>query len=109
MQAVSGTLTAFEDAFNRKDLTELQKLWNPMPKNIVDGYRNQFNLAKVLAFHITPTGTPSLNGDTATIVCNRRLSFTARTGERPLENNERVRVTLNRTGAIWAIRSITPF
>jgi hypothetical protein len=109
LQAVSGTLKVFEDAYNRRDLAELQRLWNPMPKTIVERYRNQFREAKALDFHIKPTGTPSLNGDTATAICTRTLSFSARSGERPPETNERVRVILDRTGSTWAIRSITPF
>jgi serine/threonine-protein kinase len=109
LQAVSGALKAFEDAYNRRDLAQLQQLWNPMPKNIVESYRNQFREAKALAFHMKPTGAPSLNGDTATVICTRTLSFTARSGDRPPETNERVRVTLERTGSTWAIRSITPF
>jgi eukaryotic-like serine/threonine-protein kinase len=109
LQAVSRTLRAFEDAYNRRDLAELQRLWNPMPSNFVESYRNQFREAKALAFRIRPTGTPSLNGDTATAICTRTLSFTARSGARPPETNERVRVTLDRNGSTWAIRTITPF
>jgi hypothetical protein len=109
LQAVSGTLKVFEDAYNRRDLAELQRLWNPMPKAVVERYRNQFREAKALDFHIEPTFTPSLNGNTATAICTRTLSFSARSGERPPETNERVRVILDRTGSTWAIRSITPF
>jgi PEGA domain-containing protein len=109
LQAVTSALKSFEDAYNRMDLTALQQIWNPMPKNIVDSYRNQFRDAKALAFHIRPTGTPTVTGDTAFAVCTRTLSFTARSGQRPPETNERVRVTLSRSGSTWSIKDITAF
>jgi len=109
LQNLSRILKAFEDAYNRRDLAELQRIWNPMPRNFVESYRNQFREAKTLAFQIRLSGAPSFNGDSATAVCNRTLSFTARNGERPPETSERVRVVLDRTGSSWTIRSISPF
>jgi hypothetical protein len=108
-QAVLNTLSAFEAAYNRRDLAALQDLWSGMPKGVVESYRNQFREAKDLVFHLKPAGPAEVNGDTATATCTRSLRFTARSGERPPETNERVRVTLNRSGSQWVIRTITPF
>src|SRR5262249_36850792 len=92
--AVSRTLKAFEDAYNRRDLTELQRIWSPMPRSQANSYRNQFREAKALAFQIRLSGTPSFSGDSATAICNRTLSFAARNGEHPPASSERVRVIL---------------
>jgi hypothetical protein len=109
LQAVSGILRAFEDAYNRRELADLQRLWNPMPRDVVEHVRSQFREAKTLAFQLKLTGAQSINGDTATAICTRTLKFTARSGARPPESTDRVRVTLDRTGSTWAIRSITSF
>jgi len=109
LRTVADTLKAFENAYNRRDLAELQRLWNPMPKVVADNFRDQFRQAKELAFRLQPSAAPSPSGNTATAVCTRTLSFTARTGQRPPETSERVRVTLDRAGSEWVIRSIVAF
>ena len=86
----------------------MQSLWSGMPKNIVESYRNQFRDAKSLEFRLIPAGQAAVNGNTATAICTRTLRFTAR-GERPLGSNERVRVTLDRAGSQWVIKTIAPF
>jgi hypothetical protein len=107
--AILHTLSQFESAYNRKDLPALQGLWSGMPKNIVESYRNQFRDAKSLDFRLSPAGQTEVSGNTATATCTRTLRFTARNGEHPPGSNERVRVTLDRAGSQWVIRTITPF
>ena len=109
LKAIRNTLSQFEAAYNRRDLVALQRLWNGMPKSIVETYRGQFRDAKALAFQLKPEGSFSLAGDSATATCIRTLDFTARNGQHPPESNERVRVTLDRAGSQWVIRAITPF
>ena len=108
-QAVALSLSQFEAAYNRKDLEAIQSVWTDMPKNIAESYRNQFRQAKSLAFRLTLSSPPVVNGDAATAICSRSLNFTPKAGERPPESKDRVQVTLSRSGARWVIRSIAAF
>lgn len=102
-QSISRTLSAFEAAYNRKDLAGLATIWSSLPR---ETYRTQFGDARALAFQLRPTGKPAVSGDTATVDCTRILSITT-SGQRVPAATERVRVTLSRAPSGWLIQNIT--
>jgi hypothetical protein len=105
-QSIARALSAFESAYNAKDLPALRTVWPSMPKNVGDTLNAQFRYAKSLTFRIRQSGPPVIAGDTATVPCTRALDVVTRDGQKAASGDERVRVTLERTGATWAIRSI---
>jgi len=101
-QAILKVLKDFEDAYNRKDIVSLQGLWGGVP---VAAYRQQFRDASDLHFQLQTTGQPAVNGNSASAVCTRTLTYRGRSGGSQT-HSERVRVVLARTAAGWSIRSI---
>ena len=101
-QGINRALSAFEAAYNRKDLAELATIWSSLPR---EAYRNQFRDARTLTFQLRPTGKPAISGDTASVDCTRILSITT-SGQRLPAVTERVRVTLSRASSGWLIQSI---
>ncbi len=108
-QAIQRTIGAFEAAFNAMDLKGLQAAWTDMPKATADIYRNQFGFSKSVAYQLKPIGRASITGASAVVNCNRALALTAKSGEKPPPRPDRVHVALERAGASWVIRSITPY
>jgi hypothetical protein len=80
-----------------------------MPKNIAEPIGAQFRDARALSFQIRAAAPPMVNGDSATVNCNRLLSMTAKDGQRLPAVNDHVRVTLERAGSTWVIRAIAPY
>jgi hypothetical protein len=105
-QAITQALTAFESAYNSKDVRALKAVWPSMPKNTGDELGAQFRYAKSLAFRLRQSGAPIVAGDTATVPCTRALEMVARDGQKVSSGDEHVRVTLERAGSAWTIRSI---
>jgi PEGA domain len=101
-QAIVGVLNSFEAAYNRKDLEALQRLWNAMPATTL---RNQFREATDLKFQLQLAGQPEIDGNSATAICTRALSYKGQSGGR-FSVNERVKVTFNREASGWSIRTI---
>ena len=108
-QAIERTIGAFEAAFNGMDLKVLQATWTDMPKPTADIYRNQFGFSKSVTYQLRPIGRASINGASAVINCNRALALTPKSGEKLPPRSDQVRVALERSGANWVIRSITPY
>jgi Flp pilus assembly protein TadD len=105
-QSIARSLSAFESAYNAKDLQALRAAWPSMPKNTGDELGAQFRYAKSLMFRIRQSAPPVIMGNFATVPCTRALDLTTRDGQKVASGNERVRVTLERTGSGWLIRSI---
>jgi hypothetical protein len=101
-QAIIRVLKEFESAYNRRDLASLQRLWNGVSAAT---YRQQFHEAKELSFQLQANGQPVVSGDTATTICTRTLTYRGQSGG-PQTHSERVKVTLNREGSGWVIRSV---
>ncbi len=101
-QAIVSVLNAFEAAYNRKDLDALQKLWSALPAVT---FRNQFREAKDLKFQLQLIGQPEVEGNSATAICTRALSYKGQSGGL-FSISERVKVTLNREASGWSIRTI---
>jgi eukaryotic-like serine/threonine-protein kinase len=105
-QSITRVLDQYEKAYNAKDLRSLQGIWRGMPKTVSDPLGAQFRYAKSMAFQMRPAAPPVVNGDTATVTCTRSLDLTTPDNQKVNSGNERVRVTLDRAGAVWVIRSI---
>jgi serine/threonine-protein kinase len=101
-RAILKVLEDFDTAYNRRDLPWLQRLWDKLPIAI---YRNQFREAKDLQFQLRPTGQPSVNGASATVMCTWTLSYRGQSGGMQT-HSERVKLTLSREVKGWLIRSI---
>jgi predicted Ser/Thr protein kinase len=101
-QAILGVLSSFEAAYNRKDLEALRRLWNGLPAST---FRNQFRDATNLKFQLQLVGEPEIDGNSATAICTRALSYKGQSGGL-FSANERVKVTLAREAAGWLIRTI---
>jgi hypothetical protein len=108
-QSIARTLSAYEAAYNAKDLKAIQTVWQEMPKNMAEATRREFGDAKSIGFQIRAIDKPMVNGDSATVNCNRTLSLTLKQGGRQEMPGERVRVTLTRASSGWLIQSITPY
>jgi hypothetical protein len=101
-QAIVGVLNSFEAAYNRKDLSALQKLWNDLPATT---FRNQFREATNLRFQLQLVGQPEIDGNSATAICTRALSYKGQSGA-VFSIHERVKVTFSREASGWSIRTI---
>jgi len=108
-QSIAQTLSEFEAAYNRKDLTGLETIWNPMPGNTSAIIREQFRIARTITFQLRPLASPVVSGDSASVDCTRTLNLVARDGQRPPAVSERVRVSLSRTRSGWAIQGINKY
>jgi tetratricopeptide (TPR) repeat protein len=108
-QSIERTLSAYEAAYNAKDLKSLESVWQSMPKSMADATRREFGDAKAISFQIRPLEKPAINGDSATVNCTRTLSLTMKNGRAQDMAGERVRVKLGRSAAGWLIQSITPY
>jgi hypothetical protein len=101
-QMILRVLRDFDAAYNRRDLAELQRLWNALP---VAAYRQQFREAKDLKFQLQMIGQPNVSGDSATAACTRTLSYRGQSGGLQT-HSERVILMLVREASGWVIRSI---
>jgi len=101
-QAVVKVLREFDDAYNRRDLASLQRMWRALP---VTTYRQQFREAKDLKFQLQLIGQPAITGNSATATCTRTLSYRGQSGG-PQTRSERVKLTLSKESSGWVIRSI---
>jgi tetratricopeptide (TPR) repeat protein len=108
-QSIERTLSAYEAAYNAKDLKSLESVWQGMPKSMADATRREFGDAKAISFQIRPLEKPTINGDSATVNCTRTLSLTMKNGRAQDMAGERVRVKLGRSASGWLIQSITPY
>ncbi len=102
-QAIQQTLSAYEDAFARKDLGRLGAVWPSMPKETI---RQSFRSARSINVNMLATAPPAISGDTASVVCRRRLVQSD--GRNALTNEQNVLVKLTRSPRGWIIQSITP-
>jgi hypothetical protein len=108
-QSIARTLSAYEAAYNAKDLKAIQSVWQELPKNMAEATRREFGDAKSIGFQIRAIDKPMVNGDSATVNCDRTLSLTLKQGGRQQMPGERVRVALTRASSGWLIQSITPY
>ena len=108
-QAIVRTLGQYESAYNAKNLKALEDVWRDMPKSVSDPLAAQFRYARGMVFQMKPAAAAAVNGNSATITCTRSLDLTTTDGQRVNSGNERVRVTLERAGQTWVIRSIATY
>jgi hypothetical protein len=100
-QSVGQTLTALQTAYTSRNIRSVQAIWPGAPADL-------FRFGKI-DLQLTPTEQPVVNGNTATVVATRRVQLTPDSGSRPPVNTDRVRVTLERSGAGWVIRGFMAF
>ena len=106
VQAIQRTLSEFEAAYNKMDARAIAQVYAaPVPQTLSANYFKPF---KSITVHLTPTASPVITGDVATVTCTRSISGVMKNGDRP-SGSDRVRVTLNRAGSGWMIRDITSF
>ncbi len=105
-QAILKTISDYETAFIQKDLATMQRIYNPMPANLREQFKDAKRLRSV-SFQLKPTEAPSVTGNSATVVCTRTQSITFSNGDHIAPPTERVRVTLVRMGSGWVIREIS--
>jgi ketosteroid isomerase-like protein len=106
--AIRNTISQFQDAFNRKDLQQMQNIWTAKPTAGAEIYRTEFRDAKSLQFSLTPVAQPRVEGDTAAVICTRSQTFVPKNGLSHPPTSERVRVVLVLSGPQWLIRTILP-
>ena len=102
--AISRALTVYQSAYERKDVTALQRIWPTIPKQSLEGIRSSFRDASEVSMDLRPVGEPVIAGGTATVICDRKLHQVIL--KRTLEATGRVRIVLNRAGAGWVIQSV---
>jgi serine/threonine-protein kinase len=102
--AISRALTVYQSAYERKDVTALQRIWPTIPKQSLEGIRSSFRDASEVSMDLRPVGDPVIAGGTATVICDRKLHQVIL--KRTLEATGRVRIVLNRAGAGWVIQSV---
>jgi hypothetical protein len=106
IQAVNGTIKAYETAYNDMKLADLQRIWPGMPKTTRDSTSAQFRDAKTVSFKLEPIGQPMVSGNSATVTCTRTSSMVPKSGKTPPPESDRVTVILDRSPTGWLIRSI---
>jgi len=104
--AIGRALRDYQEAYERRDLASLQKIWPSISKQALDGVRSSFREASELNMDLRPIGDPKITGGTATIFCDRNLRQVIM--KRVLEASGRVRIVLNRAGTGWTIQSVVP-
>ncbi len=104
-EAINRTLTAYQDAYNQMDLEKLSKVWPSMPKQTSSALKATFRSAKSMSVGLRMNAAPIINGDTATVVCERSLRQIMQDGKL-LPSNGRVTIVLTRRSGSWFISSI---
>ena len=102
--AISKALSAYQVAYERKDLTALQSIWPSIPKPAFEGIRSSFRDASEVTMELHALGDPKIAGGTATVICDRNLRQVIL--KRLLQASNRVKIVLVRAGAGWVIQSV---
>jgi serine/threonine protein kinase len=102
--AIARALTVYQTAYERKDVTALQRIWPSIPKTSLEGIRGSFRDASEVSMDLRQVGEPVVAGSTATVICDRKLHQVIL--KRTFEASGRVRIVLNRAGAGWVIQSV---
>lgn len=102
-QGVIDKVTRYAEAFSRKDLDQLKLLWPTVTSRDTRKFQDFFNMARSIRLSFKP-GTPEINGDKATVLCERSMQFTDERGPQP-PVQDRVTFKLRRAGESWVIES----
>jgi hypothetical protein len=103
-QAIMDLLTHYASLFGRKDLDQIRVLWPTLGGRDARKFQDFFNMARSVHLTLQPQ-TPEVNGDKATVVCNRVLQFTDERGQQP-PVQDRVTVRVRLAGETWTIESV---
>ena len=108
-EVIKQTLRKYETAFSEKNIAELQTVWittSTEAKKVNDQFRN----ARTFQVKLSLTSPVTVVGDSAAVECARTVTVVPANGPvtKPISNQDRVRITLIRSGSTWLIRAITP-
>jgi hypothetical protein len=102
--AISRALSAYREAYERRDPAALQTIWPSIPKPALEGIRSSFRDASEVSMELHSLGDPKIAGGTATVLCERNLRQVIL--KRVLQASNRVQIVLIRAGAGWVIQSV---
>jgi hypothetical protein len=105
MPAIRATLDQLQDAYGSVSLGEMVKVWPSMDKKRKSGLSDLFKRVQALRVKYTQCGTPSVNGDTATISCTQSMTNTEGGKVQPSQIYP-VDISLKKTNGNWLINEI---
>jgi len=103
-QAIVVKVSRYAEVFSRKDLDQIKVLWPTLNSRDARKFQDFFNMARSIRLSYQ-AGTPEINGDKASVECERTIQFTDELGPQPPVQN-RVTFRLRRTAETWAIESL---
>ncbi len=110
-EAIKQTLARYEKAFDEMNIPDLQSVWLGTPGEIKK-VKDQFKNFKTFQVRLTLTAPIIINGDSATAECARTVTVVPNNSPaakpKPISNQDRVRITLTRSGPTWRIFTIAP-
>ncbi len=103
---ISSALERLEQALAKRSLAQLDAAWPGMPRSTRDSLRRAFRDDNVrYTVRLTPLKAPLVDGDLATVDCER-VAKTIVAGEGRPDQVTHVRATLRRASNTWVIQSI---
>ncbi|HWG22123.1 MAG TPA: hypothetical protein VG225_16455, partial [Terracidiphilus sp.] len=104
-QSIQAALSDFAAAYNKLDARTISQVASPAISQTFNAH--YFGQFKSIVYQLTPSAAPVINGDSATVVCNRNMvSAVAKSGEKIPGKADHVRVTLVHAGGRWMIQAI---
>lgn len=104
-RAIVDVLNEYSAAFRNKNVERITALYPNLDKQQVKKLREVFKAAQSVQMDLRPTGEPQINGDFASVVCQRSIQYTFPEGpQKP--PNDMVTIQLKKGGNSWVMQAI---
>ena len=102
---IKDALQRLANAYGTELTSEVVKVWPHISKQQKDTLERQvFRNLKALQVQFEPCNTPNITGDTATISCTQRMSYTAQNQRSTM--TPAVNITLKKVGGAWQVENL---
>ena len=104
-RAVVNVIKQYSAAFHDKNVDKVTQLYPDLDKQQVKKLRDVFRSAQSVQMDLRPTGDPQINGNSATVVCQRSTQYTFPEGPQNPPDDV-VTIQLKKNGSSWVLQGI---
>lgn len=95
----------YASAYGRKDVNKIAELYPGLDKQQINTLRKAFKTAQSVRMELRPAGEPQINGNNATVTCQRSTQYTYPEGiQKPPDDS--VTIQFKKNGNSWVVESI---
>jgi serine/threonine-protein kinase len=104
---ILGVVRRYQAAFEGRDLDSIRSVWPGLSREQLHSLEENFKMTRSLSMTLRPAGDPEIQGDSASVSCQRTITAHFRGENRSRKPAEhQVVIRLKRSANAWVIESI---